>query len=87
MLGTTVAVTGGLVLVGNRIVQQLRATGARPLVVGRLDAYDSAVYGDRFGVEEGVRRHAERLRMTPAATRSGRAPTRSAAGDQSDVES
>ncbi|MEV5434111.1 NAD-dependent epimerase/dehydratase family protein [Streptomyces sp. NPDC052701] len=41
--GATVAVTGGFGLVGSRIVHKLRAIGATPLAVGRLDAYGSPV--------------------------------------------
>ncbi|MFI1377755.1 NAD-dependent epimerase/dehydratase family protein [Streptomyces longwoodensis] len=40
--GATVAVTGGFGLVGSRIVHKLRALGATPLAVGRLDAYGFA---------------------------------------------
>lgn len=40
--GATVTVTGGFGLVGSRIVHKLRALGAKPLAVGRLDAYGSS---------------------------------------------
>ncbi|MFC8075534.1 NAD-dependent epimerase/dehydratase family protein [Streptomyces sp. NPDC057307] len=48
--GATVTVTGGFGLVGSRIVHRLRAVGAKPLAVGRLDAYDSKVYSTVFGI-------------------------------------
>lgn len=48
--GATVCVTGGFGLVGSRIVHRLRAVGANPLAVGRLDAYGSAVYSGVFGI-------------------------------------
>lgn len=51
--GTTVTVTGGLGLVGSRIVHRLRAIGAKPLAVGRLDAYGSAVYSEVFDIRPG----------------------------------
>ncbi|MFD3480531.1 NAD-dependent epimerase/dehydratase family protein [Streptomyces sp. NPDC058695] len=51
--GATVTVTGGFGLVGSRIVHQLRALGAKPLAVGRLDAYGSSVYSSVFGVSPG----------------------------------
>ncbi|MEU3298845.1 MULTISPECIES: NAD-dependent epimerase/dehydratase family protein [unclassified Streptomyces] len=41
--GTTVTVTGGFGLVGSRIVHKLREVGAKPLAVGRLDAYGRSV--------------------------------------------
>ncbi|MFJ5089274.1 NAD-dependent epimerase/dehydratase family protein [Streptomyces sp. NPDC088674] len=53
--GATVTVTGGFGLVGSRIVHRLRAVGAKPLAVGRLDAYDSAVCPAVFGVSPGDR--------------------------------
>ncbi|MGW1870413.1 NAD-dependent epimerase/dehydratase family protein [Streptomyces mauvecolor] len=46
----TVMVTGGFGLVGSRIVHRLRALGARPLAVGRLDAYGSSVYSSVFNI-------------------------------------
>ncbi|MET7622281.1 NAD-dependent epimerase/dehydratase family protein [Streptomyces sp. NPDC005408] len=48
--GATVTVTGGFGLVGSRIVHRLRALGAKPLAVGRLDAYGSSVYSSVFGI-------------------------------------
>ncbi|THA32293.1 NAD-dependent epimerase/dehydratase family protein [Streptomyces sp. A1277] len=48
--GATVTVTGGFGLVGSRIVHRLRAVGAKPLAVGRLDAYGSKVYSTVFGI-------------------------------------
>ncbi|MER7728569.1 NAD-dependent epimerase/dehydratase family protein [Streptomyces sp. NPDC096323] len=51
--GATVTVTGGFGLVGSRIVHQLRALGARPLAVGRLDAYGSSAYSSVFGISPG----------------------------------
>ncbi|MGW8329867.1 NAD-dependent epimerase/dehydratase family protein [Streptomyces sp. NPDC055897] len=48
--GATVTVTGGFGLVGSRIVHQLRALGAKPLAVGRLDAYGSGVYSSVFNI-------------------------------------
>jgi UDP-glucose 4-epimerase/dTDP-L-rhamnose 4-epimerase len=48
--GATVTVTGGFGLVGSRIVHKLRAVGARPLAVGRLDAYGSSTYSSVFNV-------------------------------------
>lgn len=48
--GATVTVTGGFGLVGSRIVHRLRAIGAKPLAVGRLDAYSPAVYSNVFGI-------------------------------------
>ncbi|MDQ0776997.1 nucleoside-diphosphate-sugar epimerase [Streptomyces aurantiacus] len=51
--GATVTVTGGFGLVGSRIVHQLRALGAKPLAVGRVDAYGSSVYSSVFGVSPG----------------------------------
>lgn len=48
--GATVTVTGGFGLVGSRIVHRLRAIGAKPLAVGRLDAYGSAVYSSVFNI-------------------------------------
>ncbi|WP_031519176.1 NAD-dependent epimerase/dehydratase family protein [Streptomyces sp. NRRL F-5123] len=48
--GATVAVTGGFGLIGSRIVHRLRALGAKPLAVGRLDAYGSSVYSSVFGL-------------------------------------
>jgi UDP-glucose 4-epimerase/dTDP-L-rhamnose 4-epimerase len=48
--GATVAVTGGLGLVGSRIVHKLRAIGAKPLAVGRLDAYGFPVYSSVFHI-------------------------------------
>jgi nucleoside-diphosphate-sugar epimerase len=53
LFGATVTVTGGFGLVGSRIVHQLRALGARPLAVGRLDAYGSSVYSSVFGISPG----------------------------------
>ncbi|MER8090716.1 NAD-dependent epimerase/dehydratase family protein [Streptomyces sp. NPDC058316] len=50
MSGATVTVTGGFGLVGSRIVHRLRAVGAKPLAVGRLDAYGSSVYSSVFGI-------------------------------------
>jgi UDP-glucose 4-epimerase/dTDP-L-rhamnose 4-epimerase len=44
----TVTVTGGFGLVGSRIVHRLRALGAKPLAVGRLDAYGSSLYSSVF---------------------------------------
>ncbi|MCZ4098961.1 NAD-dependent epimerase/dehydratase family protein [Streptomyces sp. SID13666] len=51
--GATVTVTGGFGLVGSRIVHRLRALGAKPLTVGRLDAYGSCVYSSVFGISPG----------------------------------
>jgi UDP-glucose 4-epimerase/dTDP-L-rhamnose 4-epimerase len=48
--GATVAVTGGFGLVGSRIVHKLRAIGAKPLAVGRLDAYGSPVCSSVFRI-------------------------------------
>lgn len=48
--GATVTVTGGFGLVGSRIVHKLRALGAKPLAVGRLDAYGSALYSSVFEI-------------------------------------
>ena len=48
--GATVTVTGAFGLVGSRIVHRLRAVGAKPLAVGRLDAYSSKVYSTVFGL-------------------------------------
>ncbi|MFD5447353.1 MULTISPECIES: NAD-dependent epimerase/dehydratase family protein [unclassified Streptomyces] len=48
--GATVAVTGGLGLVGSRIVHKLRAIGAKPLAVGRLDAYGAPVCSSVFHI-------------------------------------
>lgn len=53
LFGATVMVTGGFGLVGSRIVHKLRAVGAKPLAVGRLDAYGSPVYSSVFGVSPG----------------------------------
>ena len=58
LAGATVTVTGGFGLVGSRIVHKLRAIGAKPLAVGRLDAYDasvhsSAVCSNVFGIRPG----------------------------------
>ncbi|UWM52282.1 NAD-dependent epimerase/dehydratase family protein [Streptomyces carpaticus] len=50
LAGATVTVTGGLGLVGSRIVRTLRAVGARPIAVGRLDAYNSPVHADLFEI-------------------------------------
>ncbi|MFH8574190.1 NAD-dependent epimerase/dehydratase family protein [Streptomyces sp. NPDC017993] len=49
--GTCVAVTGGGGLIGSRIAVQLRAAGARVIVVGRLDAYPNEVYSQLFGID------------------------------------
>ncbi|MGW1835900.1 NAD-dependent epimerase/dehydratase family protein [Streptomyces sp. BBFR2] len=54
-VGATVAVTGGGGLIGSRIAVQLRAAGARVIVVGRLDAYPSRVYTELFGIDTGHR--------------------------------
>ncbi|WP_404962624.1 NAD-dependent epimerase/dehydratase family protein [Streptomyces sp. 147326] len=59
--GATGTVTGGFGLVGSRIVHKLRALGAKPLAVGRLDAwtpgrldaYGSCVYSSVFGISPG----------------------------------
>ncbi|MFD4764012.1 NAD-dependent epimerase/dehydratase family protein [Streptomyces sp. NPDC058439] len=51
--GATVTVTGGFGQVGSRIVHKLRALGAKPLAVGRLDAYGSSVYSSVFGISPG----------------------------------
>ncbi|MFJ8768915.1 NAD-dependent epimerase/dehydratase family protein [Streptomyces clavifer] len=51
--GATVTVTGGFGLVGSRIVHKLRTLGAKPLTVGRLDAYGSSVYSTVFGISPG----------------------------------
>ncbi|MEV6616744.1 NAD-dependent epimerase/dehydratase family protein [Streptomyces sp. NPDC051051] len=51
--GATVTVTGGFGLVGSRIVHKLRALGAKPLSVGRLDAYGSSVCSSVFGISPG----------------------------------
>ncbi|MEV0282153.1 NAD-dependent epimerase/dehydratase family protein [Streptomyces sp. NPDC050610] len=51
--GATVMVSGGFGLVGSRIVHRLRALGAKPLAVGRLDAYGSRVYSRVFGISPG----------------------------------
>lgn len=48
--GATVTVTGGFGLVGSRIVHKLRALGAKPLAVGRLDAYGSSVDSTVFDI-------------------------------------
>ena len=48
--GATVTVTGGFGLVGSRIVHKLRGVGAKPLAVGRLDAYGSKVCSTVFGI-------------------------------------
>jgi UDP-glucose 4-epimerase/dTDP-L-rhamnose 4-epimerase len=48
--GATVVVTGGFGLVGSRIVHKLRALGATPLAVGRLDAYGSPLCPSVFDV-------------------------------------
>ncbi|MFE9921342.1 NAD-dependent epimerase/dehydratase family protein [Streptomyces sp. NPDC005774] len=48
--GATVTVTGGFGLVGSRIVHKLRALGAKPLAVGRLDAYGSSLYSSVFEI-------------------------------------
>ncbi|WP_224276001.1 NAD(P)-dependent oxidoreductase [Streptomyces sp. LS1784] len=48
--GATVLVTGGGGLVGSRIVAQLAAAGASPLVLDRFDAYPHSVR-DRFEVD------------------------------------
>lgn len=49
--GATVMVTGAFGLVGSRIVHRLRSIGARPLAVGRLDAYGpTAIYSSVFGI-------------------------------------
>ncbi|MGW3991798.1 NAD-dependent epimerase/dehydratase family protein [Streptomyces sp. NPDC004830] len=48
--GAIVAVTGGFGLVGSRIVHKLRALGATPLAVGRLDAYGSPLCSSVFGI-------------------------------------
>ncbi|MFJ3584626.1 NAD-dependent epimerase/dehydratase family protein [Streptomyces sp. NPDC090127] len=48
--GATVTVTGGFGLVGSRIVHKLRAVGAHPLAVGRLDAYGSSTCSSVFNV-------------------------------------
>ncbi|MFJ9719957.1 NAD-dependent epimerase/dehydratase family protein [Streptomyces sp. NPDC101213] len=48
--GATVVVTGGFGLVGSRIVHKLRTLGAKPLAVGRLDAYGSPTYSSVFNV-------------------------------------
>ncbi|WP_329468666.1 NAD-dependent epimerase/dehydratase family protein [Streptomyces sp. NBC_01431] len=45
-----VTVTGGFGLVGSRIVHRLRGLGARPVAVGRLDAYGSGVYSSVFNI-------------------------------------
>ncbi|MCP3817527.1 NAD-dependent epimerase/dehydratase family protein [Streptomyces sp. A3M-1-3] len=46
----TVLVTGGAGLIGSRITAQLKALGARPIAVCRLDAYPPHVYRDLFGI-------------------------------------
>ncbi|MFM9632867.1 NAD-dependent epimerase/dehydratase family protein [Streptomyces galilaeus] len=48
--GATVTVTGGFGLVGSRIVHKLRVVGAKPLAVGRLDAYGSSIYSSVFEI-------------------------------------
>ncbi|MEV0123140.1 NAD-dependent epimerase/dehydratase family protein [Streptomyces sp. NPDC050703] len=48
--GATVLVTGGAGLVGSRICRDLRAAGARPLVLCSRDAYPAEVYRDLFDV-------------------------------------
>ncbi len=40
-------------LVGSRIVHKLRALGAKPLAVGRLDAYGGSLYSSVFGISPG----------------------------------
>ncbi|RPE28703.1 UDP-glucose 4-epimerase/dTDP-L-rhamnose 4-epimerase [Kitasatospora cineracea] len=50
LAGATVLVTGGGGLVGSRVVAQLAAAGARPLVLDRFDAYPHPVR-ERFGVD------------------------------------
>lgn len=52
LAGATVTVTGAFGLVGSRIVHKLRAVGARPIAVGRLDAYGPpARNSDVFGID------------------------------------
>lgn len=51
--GATVTMTGGFGLVGSRIVHKLRAVGAKPSAVGRLDAYGSSVYPSVFNISPG----------------------------------
>ncbi|MEN8651697.1 NAD-dependent epimerase/dehydratase family protein [Streptomyces sp. 21So2-11] len=51
LAGKTVLVTGGAGLIGSRITAQLKALGARPLAVCRLDAYPHDVYRDLFGID------------------------------------
>ncbi|MBV6698379.1 NAD-dependent epimerase/dehydratase family protein [Kitasatospora aureofaciens] len=55
LTGATVLVTGGGGLVGSRIVAQLAAHGARPIVLDRFDAYPHPVRGlfevDRHGTQ------------------------------------
>ncbi|MFJ4428359.1 NAD-dependent epimerase/dehydratase family protein [Streptomyces bobili] len=48
--GATVTVTGGFGLVGSRIVHKLRVVGAKPLAVGRLDAYGSSICSSVFEI-------------------------------------
>lgn len=50
LAGATVTVTGGFGLVGSRIVHRLRALGAKPLAVGRLDAYGNNICSSMFGI-------------------------------------
>jgi UDP-glucose 4-epimerase/dTDP-L-rhamnose 4-epimerase len=50
LAGATVAVTGAFGLVGSRIVHKLREIGAKPLAVGRLDAYGPAGSSSLFGI-------------------------------------
>ncbi|MFC5148990.1 NAD-dependent epimerase/dehydratase family protein [Streptomyces aureoversilis] len=50
LAGATVAVTGGFGLVGSRIVHKLRALGAHPVAVGKLDAYEPQVCSSLFGI-------------------------------------
>ncbi|WP_455356304.1 NAD-dependent epimerase/dehydratase family protein [Streptomyces sp. SYSU K217416] len=51
LAGKTVLVTGGAGLVGSRITRHVRALGARPIALCRLDAYPMHVYRELFGVD------------------------------------
>ncbi|WP_079101622.1 NAD-dependent epimerase/dehydratase family protein [Streptomyces pathocidini] len=46
----TVLITGGGGLIGSRIAAHLRAVGARPVSLCRMDAYPQRVYRDLFGI-------------------------------------
>lgn len=50
LCGATVTVTGAFGLVGSRIVHRLRGLNAKPLAVGRLDAYGPSACSRVFGL-------------------------------------